>query len=118
MTFSDFLEKYALLISALIAAIILVLIIIFLVLPKLNPKVADEVEAEEESHEIIKALGGIENISDMSSQGSRVTLTLKDKTMVDEVALKKHGVSRTIVMEEKIILLVSETIATNLNKLR
>ncbi|HZJ89900.1 MAG TPA: hypothetical protein VFD05_04455 [Bacilli bacterium] len=119
MTFSEFLEQYALLISALVAAVILVLIILFLVLPKLSKKTREvEVLTEDENAVIINALGGSENIIEISSQGSRVTVTLKDQTKFDEETLKKHGVSRTIIMEEKIILLVSETLATNLNKLR
>ena len=119
MTFSEFLEQYALLISVVIAAIIFVLVIFFFVMPKLGKK-SEELEArpEEEISEIIKALGGTENIIEISSQGSRVTVTLKDQTKFEEETLKKHGVSRTIIMEEKIILLVSEALAANLNKLR
>lgn len=112
MEFAEFLERYAVLLSVIIAGTILLLIIVFLVVPKFTKKPI----VEDQTPLFFSALGEQENIETFEIRGTRVTVVLKDKTKLDEERLKKNGVERIIIMEEKIILLVAPVVLEYLKK--
>ena len=54
----------------------------------------------------LEALGGKENIEDISGVGSRVTLILNNKEIINREQLKTLGVSSVLTMANKIILVI------------
>ncbi len=113
MTFAEFLEQYAVLISVTLATIILVLVILFLIVPRFTKK--DEVMVD--AADFFQSLGGKENVKDLTIRGSRVTVVLIDPNNINREQLKKHGVSRVIFMDEKVVLLVEQKVKEMLQKL-
>ena len=55
---------------------------------------------------VLKALGGSENIVDHSLNGSRVILVLQNYDVVDVEALRELGVSSVVKMSNKITLVI------------
>lgn len=86
--------------GVLLVAIIAVVIVFLINKNKKNKKQNGEVW--------LNALGGKENIDDVSGVGSRVTLLLKDKENIDREKLKTLGVSSVLTMANKIILVVED----------
>lgn len=116
MNFNEFLGKYALFIALTIFSVITVLIIFFLFIPRLKketPSAQDTIDKEE----FLNFLGGVDNILDISLRGSRLSVSLKDQTIIDLDALKEHGVDRVIVMQSKLVLLVNKEVARLFNHL-
>lgn len=58
--------------------------------------------------DIVKALGGPDNILGHKSQGSRLTLSFKDKGKVDVKLLEEQGLSSYILYEDRIIIVAKE----------
>ena len=58
--------------------------------------------------EIILNLGGKENIVEMTARGSRLSIVLKDNSLLNIDALKNIGVEGVIVMTSKVTLLIGE----------
>jgi phosphotransferase system IIB component len=56
--------------------------------------------------DVIRSLGGKNNIVCAKSNGSRVAITLIDDSLVDFVGLKKAGIEKYIKMTKKITILV------------
>lgn len=58
--------------------------------------------------EIILNLGGKENIVEMKARGSRLSIVLKDNSLLNIDALKNIGVEGVIVMTSKVTLVIGE----------
>ena len=58
--------------------------------------------------EIILNLGGKENIVEMTARGSRLSIVLKDNSLLKIDALKNIGVEGVIVMTSKVTLVIGE----------
>ena len=58
--------------------------------------------------EIILNLGGKENIVEMTARGSRLSIVLKDNSLLNSDALKNIGVEGVIVMTSKVTLVIGE----------
>ena len=58
--------------------------------------------------EIILNLGGKENIVEMTARGSRLSIVLKDNSLLNIDALKNIGVEGVIVMTSKVTLVIGE----------
>ena len=58
--------------------------------------------------EIILNLGGKENIVEMTARGSRLSIVLKDNSLINIDALKNIGVEGVIVMTSKVTLVIGE----------
>lgn len=117
LTFGDFLEKYGFYISLTIASLIVVLLIIFFVVPRLHKEAPEIVESSVNKDAFYALLGGEDNIKTISLKGSRLSVELFDLGRADLEALKKHGVDRVIVMQNKLVLLVNEAIKALFNEL-
>lgn len=66
----------------------------------------------------LEALGGKENIEDVSGVGSRVTLVLKDKEKINRDQLKTLGVSSVLTMANKTILVIENKAVSVADKIR
>ena len=104
---NGFFKVFALWIALAVVAIILItLLSIFVFNKKKNVEVKEEVKIDEDSSKWLKALGGIDNIIDSSARGSRLTINLKDTSIVDDLTLKNLGVTSIVKMSDKIILVI------------
>ena len=76
-------------------------------------------KAKINNDEWIQALGGKGNIKEVTAIGSRLSLTLTDKEIVDREKLKTLGVSSVLVMSNKVTLVIedkAEKIAESLKR--
>lgn len=117
LSFRAFLEDYGLYISLTVATIIVILLVIFFLLPRLQKDEPAPVEQSVDKSVFISLLGGEDNITNIRLNGSRLSVELKNQGAADLEALKKHGVDRVIVMQNKLVLLVSEPIKALFNEL-
>jgi phosphotransferase system IIB component len=108
--FVNFLEKYGLYIClGVVVLIILTLIILFVIKPKRDNKN----KVVDNSNEIISLLGGKANIVSINQVGSRINLELVDDSLLDLEGLKQYGITNTIKMSSKIILVCNEASKIN-----
>lgn len=109
---SNFAWIFAISLATVIFIVVLILFIVALVKDKKGypgvPKAVNKNDADlkEKTKIILDALGGKENILSHSLNGSRITLTLKDNSLVIENILNKAGINSIIKMSNKIILVV------------
>lgn len=103
--FSNFLRTYAIWICLGIILIIFITLFFLLVLPKIRQK-RKKATSITDAVEWINSLGGSSNIINFSSSRSRLTLEVKDSSLVDQNKLKLLGVSSIIIMSQKIILVI------------
>jgi phosphotransferase system IIB component len=103
--FSNFLRTYAIWICLGIILIIFITLFFLLVLPKIRQK-RKKATSISDAVEWINSLGGSSNIISASSSRSRLTLEVKDSSLVDQNKLKLLGVSSIIIMSQKIILVI------------
>ena len=72
-----------------------------------------------DNNEWFVALGGKENIKEITAVGSRLSLNLLDKENIDREKLKTLGVSSVVTMSNKVTLVIegkAETIAETLKQ--
>jgi len=103
--FSNFLRTYAIWICLGIIIIILVTLFFLLVLPRIKKKNKKR-GSMTDAVDWINSLGGASNIISVASSRSRLTLEVKDASLVDQTKLKLLGVSSIIIMSQKIILVI------------
>ena len=65
-------------------------------------------ERAAKNNDIIIALGGRDNIVSFSSAGSRLSLVLKDYSLMEDDALKALGVSSISKMSSKVTLVIGK----------
>ena len=106
--FEIFLKNYAWVIALAIVLIILVTITIILLSNRKKGAPAKQVSTAAPD-EWLEALGGKDNVLDVSSTGSRLTAKLKNKDLVNRDKLTELGVSSIVMMSDKI------TMVTNLD---
>lgn len=104
--FNTFLQSNALWIClAIVGAIVIVAAVLIIVYAK-TKKPAKSKEINAESYLI--ALGGKDNIKEVSRTGSRITVKLNDDSKLDKDKLHELGISSVLVMSEKFILVAKE----------
>ena len=106
--FEIFLKNYAWVIALEIVLIILVTVVVIL-LSNRKKGVPAKVVSIAAPDEWLEALGGKDNVVDVSSTGSRLTAKLKNKDLVNRDKLTELGVSSIVMMSDKI------TMVTNLD---
>ena len=87
--------------------VVIVLIVLFVVLNK-NKKKNFYLERKKQNNELLLCLGGRENIVSAVNNGSRLSLVLKDYSLVQEDKLKQLGVSSFIKMSNKLTVVIGE----------
>ncbi len=110
MTFEEFLRTYGFFIALTIFFVIVIIIVLFLLLPRLQKEEQPEVPSIAKN-DFLALLGGTENITSLTLNGSRLSVVLVDQSLADVDELKTHGVDRVIVMEQKLVLLVNKEIS-------
>lgn len=99
---SEFLGKYALYICLVLVVIIaiVVLLLLFVSKKKSKPKINYE--------DWLIALGGKENVKEVTAVGSRLSLVLVDKEKANRDELTKLGVSSVLTMSGKLVLVIED----------
>ena len=103
------------LIIAAIAVVLLALVIILVVVFTKRKKAS----VLTNSGPWLLALGGKENIKEVTAIGSRLSVNLVDKENVDREKLKELGVSSVLVMSNKVTLVIedkAEKVAATIQK--
>lgn len=59
--------------------------------------------------ELLEALGGIDNIYDITLNGSRISLGFNDKKILNRANIKANGVETIVISNKKITLVVGKT---------
>ena len=85
--------------GCLVLVAILVFLVIFFGKRKKNPIVDESAW--------LTALGGKDNINNVSAIGSRINLSLKDKEKIDREKLTNLGVNSVLVMSNKVTLVIA-----------
>ena len=95
-------------------AVILVALIVFLIIffSKKNKK------TKVDNSVWLLALGGQENVNEITAIGSRINLSLKDKEAIDRDKLKELGVKSILVMSNKVTLVVESQAEMIANSIR
>ena len=105
--FEIFLANYAWLVASIAVSVIILVIVVFLLINK-NKKGNKKVEIKkEDTNKWIEALGGIDNISDISSTGSRLTVKLNNKELINRDSLNQLGVTSIVMMSDKVTLVTN-----------
>ena len=87
--------------GCLVLVAVLVFLIIFFGKRKKNPIVDESAW--------LTALGGKDNINNVSAIGSRINLSLKDKEKIDREKLTNLGVNSVLVMSNKVTLVIANS---------
>lgn len=109
MSFETFLKEYGIYISIGLFVIILAIIFFYAVYPRLRGKKEEEAPPQVDASSFYLALGGKDNVKSLTKNGSRLSVELVDMSLYNKDKLKELGVTRTIVMINKLVLLVDET---------
>ena len=105
--FEAFLEHYAwILCVAVVVAIILTIVIIFLVKNRKPVKKKKEISTATPDEWVI-ALGGKDNILEVSSVGSRLSIKIKNRDLIDRDTLTELGVTSIVLMSDKVTLVTN-----------
>ncbi len=94
-------------IALIIAVIIIAIGFIIFLTKKKNKRIAQEKVMRSEN--LLSALGNSENILSFEAKESRINLSLKDYSLIDEAKLKELGVSSIVKTTKKITLVVGHS---------
>ncbi len=103
--FNAFLKANALWIALVLVGIIAITVALILIFGRKAKKAAPQIA---EKSKWVEALGGSENIASSEAFGSRLVVTLVDKSKMDKEALKALGVTNFIEMSDKVTLLLED----------
>ena len=105
--FELFLRNYAWALCVAVVVVILVtILVIFVFKNKKTPK-KKKVESKATANEWIDAMGGKDNIVEVYSMGSRLSVKLVDVNLVNREVLASLGVSNVVQMSNKITLVTN-----------
>ena len=105
--FNAFLKNYGIWIAiALVVVIVLTIVIIFVI--KKRKKGTPKIEDHTQGSDWLIALGGKENLIEVTANGSRLTVKLNDQNIIDKDKLKELGVTNIVTMSDKLILVVED----------
>ena len=105
--FNAFLKNYGIWIAiALVVVIVLTIVIISVI--KNRRKGTPKIEDHTQGSDWLIALGGKENLLEVTANGSRLTVKLNDQNIIDKDKLKALGVTNIVTMSDKLILVVED----------
>ena len=103
--FNLFLKNYGIWIAVGLVVVIAIVIVLILVLGRKTKKAVPQIA---EKSKWVEALGGSENIVSSEAYGSRLAISLVDKSLMNKEALKELGATNFIEMSNKITLLLED----------
>lgn len=117
----DFFKQYGLMIAFIAAGIVFLVVVVFFIIAVIKRKknlVGPPREQKESTklpfnkEVLLEAIGGLDNMVHKQLSGSRISLDLKDVSLVDEEKLNSIGVDRVIKMSNKITLVIKGDISS------
>ncbi|WP_162064044.1 glucose PTS transporter subunit EIIB [Vibrio taketomensis] len=69
-------------------------------LTQVNPNLEQDVDT------VIEAIGGLNNLEETGACATRLRLTLKDTSIVDQKVLKNHGAHGVVILDEHHIQII------------
>ena len=90
------------------AILLLLFIIVLIIVLKRKSKIKED----KEFPGLLEALGGADNISNVSLNGSRISLNFDSKKNVDKEQIKENGVETIVVSNKKITLVIGKKAPT------
>ena len=108
---NTFLKNNAIWIAVGFVVIILITLIILFLFNRNKTKKIDKTTYSISTNDWLDSLGGKDNILEISSRGSRLTLSLKEISLINETKLKDLGVTSLLKMSNKLILVIEENAA-------
>lgn len=117
----DFFKQYGLMIAFIAAGIVFLVVLVFFIIAVIKRKknlVGPPREQKESTklpfnkEVLLEAIGGLDNMVHKQLSGSRISLDLKDVSLVDEEKLNSIGVDRVIKMSNKITLVIKGDISS------
>lgn len=104
--FVEFLRNYGVFVAIGAAVLVAIIVIIILLLQKNSKRELVKPEIQYSQSDVYEALGGKENVVNHYKNGSRISVELKDYSLIDEAKLNNCGVDSVIKMSNKITLVV------------
>lgn len=89
-----------------IGVAILVIVIVSVLVIWLNKK--NKIKESNEFPELLEAIGGKENISNLVLNGSRISFNFENKKNLDKEKIKDNGVETIVVTNKKITLVIGK----------
>lgn len=83
-----------------------VLLVLFLLLVLIRKKFSNKETVE--FPKLLEALGGEQNISNVTLNGSRISLNFDNKKIVDKDQIKENGVETIVISNKKITLVIGK----------
>jgi phosphotransferase system IIB component len=111
MEFNDFLRENALYIVLFFAALIGLNIVLYFVIPLVRKKDEEKPKVDElvaNYDAFFTATGGKQNIDKLTLTGSRLSLYVKNRNLINVDNLKKAGVIKIIIMSDRYVLLIDD----------
>lgn len=119
LTAYEFFRDYGLLIAFIAAGAVFIAVVVFFIIAVIkrrkNPVVHNEPKVSKSAVNktvLLEAIGGLENMTHKQLSGSRISLELKDVSLVDEQKLNSIGVDRVIKMSNKITLVIKGDVSS------
>lgn len=107
--FSSFLKNGGIFICIGIVIAILAAILLIIFIPKIkNKKHKNKIDTKITSNDYITALGGIDNIINVSQTMSRIKIEIKDPSLVDVNKLKTLEIDNVITMSNVVTLITNK----------
>lgn len=95
----DFYQKIAIIITAIV--VVIVISIVFVIFKKKK-----KIKKIEEFPGLMDAFGGKENIIGITQKGSRVSVEVDNKSVVNKDKIKEQGVDTIVVSNKKVTMVV------------
>ena len=105
---NTFLKNYAVWIAVDLVVVIIATILIIFVIKNGKKKGQKVIEDHTRGSDWLKALGEKDNILEVTATGSRLTVRLKDQSLVNKEQLKTLGVTNIVTMSDKLVLVVED----------
>lgn len=104
--------KYGIIICGIIFLLLTIVIIVISLRKKKKNK------ENSEFPELLEALGGFSNISNVTLNGSRVSINFEDKKNINKDKIKECGVETIVISNKKITLVVGDNASNIYNYLK
>ena len=90
----------AIIIACILLVIITIVLITLILIKKRNKTIVLEFPV------LLSALGGINNISNLTQKGSRISVNVCDKKIIDKEKIKEEGVDTIVISNKKVTMVV------------
>lgn len=102
-----FLRNYAWILCLVVVLLIVLTIVITFVIKSKKTAKPKKLVSTASADEWVQALGGADNILEVSSTGSRLSIKIKNRDLINREALTNLGVTSIVLMSDKLTLVTN-----------